>query len=279
MPIRFHCFSCDARVKVPDGSEGKRMKCPRCGAVQRVPAADGETGEAVEGAAATRGGQAEPPEATADESANPLAALAAAADEEDDHAPSEPDDDDEEVAGDEPEYDAAGDDAGGEDAGPPVAAPAPPRPAAKPISLAGRPRPVPQPERAEGSGLAAAANIGLSSDPRSRASLEGAALEPARRRDAPPARRGPGSSGSAPQYTGLLVASWALRGFAALTALLTLIGSLLMLVGGLDAGVPGLGGGGAIGVFLYGAFTTIFTYASGEAFAALRDIARNSFRL
>ncbi len=37
MPIRFHCESCEARVKVPAGSEGRRVKCPRCGHLQRVP--------------------------------------------------------------------------------------------------------------------------------------------------------------------------------------------------------------------------------------------------
>ena len=37
MPIRFACAQCDARVKTPDGSEGKKMKCPRCGHLQRVP--------------------------------------------------------------------------------------------------------------------------------------------------------------------------------------------------------------------------------------------------
>ena len=37
MPIRFACQQCKARVKVPDGSEGRTMKCPRCGFLQRVP--------------------------------------------------------------------------------------------------------------------------------------------------------------------------------------------------------------------------------------------------
>lgn len=38
MPIRFRCQSCDARIKVPDGTEGKKVKCPRCGGTQRIPA-------------------------------------------------------------------------------------------------------------------------------------------------------------------------------------------------------------------------------------------------
>ncbi len=36
MPFRFHCESCDVRIKVPDGSEGKKVRCPGCGQVQRV---------------------------------------------------------------------------------------------------------------------------------------------------------------------------------------------------------------------------------------------------
>jgi len=38
MPIRFNCKFCDAKIKVPVGSEGRKMKCPRCGQHQRVPA-------------------------------------------------------------------------------------------------------------------------------------------------------------------------------------------------------------------------------------------------
>lgn len=38
MPIRFRCDDCSARMKVPDGSQGRRVKCPKCGIVQRVPA-------------------------------------------------------------------------------------------------------------------------------------------------------------------------------------------------------------------------------------------------
>lgn len=45
MPFRFNCENCDVRIKVPDGSEGKKVKCPSCGQAQRVP------GEAVTAAA------------------------------------------------------------------------------------------------------------------------------------------------------------------------------------------------------------------------------------
>ncbi len=37
MPIRFRCQDCRSRVKVPEGSQGKQVRCPRCGRVQTVP--------------------------------------------------------------------------------------------------------------------------------------------------------------------------------------------------------------------------------------------------
>ncbi len=37
MPIRFRCQDCRSRVKVPEGSQGKQVKCPRCGRIQSVP--------------------------------------------------------------------------------------------------------------------------------------------------------------------------------------------------------------------------------------------------
>lgn len=39
MAIRFFCENCAARVKVPKGAEGRRVRCPRCGNLQRVPQA------------------------------------------------------------------------------------------------------------------------------------------------------------------------------------------------------------------------------------------------
>ncbi len=39
MPFRFHCEHCDVRIKVPDGSAGKKVKCPGCGQAQRIPVA------------------------------------------------------------------------------------------------------------------------------------------------------------------------------------------------------------------------------------------------
>lgn len=38
MHIRFHCDDCGTKIKVPEGAEGRQVKCPRCGAVHRVPA-------------------------------------------------------------------------------------------------------------------------------------------------------------------------------------------------------------------------------------------------
>lgn len=37
MPIEFECAVCKHRIRVPDGSEGKRTKCPKCQAIQPVP--------------------------------------------------------------------------------------------------------------------------------------------------------------------------------------------------------------------------------------------------
>lgn len=54
MPIRFQCETCDARMKVPEGSTGLRVKCPRCGQMQCVPSES----EPVAAAAATATGYA-----------------------------------------------------------------------------------------------------------------------------------------------------------------------------------------------------------------------------
>ncbi len=37
MPIRFQCGKCQTRIKAPDGSGGKSVKCPSCGEKARVP--------------------------------------------------------------------------------------------------------------------------------------------------------------------------------------------------------------------------------------------------
>jgi uncharacterized protein YlaI len=42
MPIRFRCQDCRSRVKVPEGSQGKQVKCPRCGRIQSVPNRQGK---------------------------------------------------------------------------------------------------------------------------------------------------------------------------------------------------------------------------------------------
>ena len=42
MPIRFHCESCDARMRTPDGTQGRKAKCPRCGRLQGVPEVSAE---------------------------------------------------------------------------------------------------------------------------------------------------------------------------------------------------------------------------------------------
>lgn len=48
MPIRFHCEDCRARIRVPDGAEGRNVRCPRCGAVQRVPSKSTTTSQMLE---------------------------------------------------------------------------------------------------------------------------------------------------------------------------------------------------------------------------------------
>ncbi len=37
MPLRFLCQACESRMKVPDGSHGRKVKCPKCGMMQLVP--------------------------------------------------------------------------------------------------------------------------------------------------------------------------------------------------------------------------------------------------
>lgn len=38
MPIDFSCDDCDARIRVPDGSSGKKTKCPKCQKLLLIPA-------------------------------------------------------------------------------------------------------------------------------------------------------------------------------------------------------------------------------------------------
>ena len=42
MPIEFACSSCSKQVRVPDGSEGKKCKCPECQTILNVPNAEAE---------------------------------------------------------------------------------------------------------------------------------------------------------------------------------------------------------------------------------------------
>jgi len=37
MAIEFRCGNCDSRLKVPDDSGGKRVKCPKCESIQTIP--------------------------------------------------------------------------------------------------------------------------------------------------------------------------------------------------------------------------------------------------
>ena len=38
MPIEFHCPDCNQFLRTPDGTAGKRAKCPQCGQVVEIPA-------------------------------------------------------------------------------------------------------------------------------------------------------------------------------------------------------------------------------------------------
>lgn len=42
MPINFTCDACRKEIRVPDGTEGKKTKCPFCQAVQSIPLSSGE---------------------------------------------------------------------------------------------------------------------------------------------------------------------------------------------------------------------------------------------
>ncbi|MHC2068504.1 hypothetical protein ACYFX5_13650 [Bremerella sp. T1] len=41
MSIRFHCDTCRRPIRVPDGSEGKKARCPECFSIVRIPFEDG----------------------------------------------------------------------------------------------------------------------------------------------------------------------------------------------------------------------------------------------
>ena len=74
MPIQFECDSCGTGVKVPDGSEGRKVKCPRCNTMLLVPRA-----EPVVAQMPTQAPQLETDQSPGNEQEDPLAALAAAA--------------------------------------------------------------------------------------------------------------------------------------------------------------------------------------------------------
>lgn len=37
MPISFSCSNCQSTIRVPDGSEGKKTRCPKCEEIQQIP--------------------------------------------------------------------------------------------------------------------------------------------------------------------------------------------------------------------------------------------------
>lgn len=48
--IKVECPGCGAKLKGPEGSEGKRIKCPKCGAAVTIPAASPDQDLPPEGA-------------------------------------------------------------------------------------------------------------------------------------------------------------------------------------------------------------------------------------
>jgi TM2 domain-containing membrane protein YozV len=52
MPIEFACSSCGKRLRVKDESAGKRVKCPGCQTVLRVPGGDAASGSSAGGSSA-----------------------------------------------------------------------------------------------------------------------------------------------------------------------------------------------------------------------------------
>lgn len=57
------CSNCQSKIRVPDSAAGKKGKCPKCGSVIVIPAAETAVDEAVEAAP----GEAAPPPQPADE--------------------------------------------------------------------------------------------------------------------------------------------------------------------------------------------------------------------
>lgn len=97
MAIRFLCFSCEARIKVPDGTQGRKVKCPACGSLQRVPESSDTPPERISQPASpeTPAPAAAPPPATEASDAPPSQDDAGqvhdepAADETDSHGPAD----------------------------------------------------------------------------------------------------------------------------------------------------------------------------------------------
>jgi hypothetical protein len=63
MPITFHCPACRHRLKVPDGSAGKRGKCPNCSTRLSIPFASDDSASVPTLLASTNAGS--PPKAAA----------------------------------------------------------------------------------------------------------------------------------------------------------------------------------------------------------------------
>lgn len=80
--MQLKCTDCDTQLKIPDSLAGKAVKCPKCSAVVRVPAAEAETATIVEEAAPAPSPSPapSPAPASAETTPDPLAAPVAAPD-------------------------------------------------------------------------------------------------------------------------------------------------------------------------------------------------------
>ena len=59
MPIEFRCVQCQKLLRTPDGTDGKRVKCPSCATEMRVPTVTDAAGGGAEGAGTASSGFSE----------------------------------------------------------------------------------------------------------------------------------------------------------------------------------------------------------------------------
>ncbi|EAQ80840.1 hypothetical protein [Blastopirellula marina] len=60
MPTEFTCQVCKQQIRVPDGNEGKRTKCPHCSAIQPIPGGPTSGGSSFSDSSNPYGGEPPP---------------------------------------------------------------------------------------------------------------------------------------------------------------------------------------------------------------------------